>query len=286
MFLRLLHVLQGAAVKRQLIPTFVSTQREYEVYTGDTALLKCVVRNTGTRSVSWRKVSEDFPLSIGNMMYAPHSEMSVDFQEKGHMTNSTLIIKRAQPHHSGIYECQISSTDVYTYHVRLNVLKQKRVIEPSITLDGTLYPSPMQKLNLTCNATGASRAPEKIDWFHNGNLIEERKEQWRNRVFITNFIPEDPGISLISQLTIDGVKANDAGIYVCRSMAADMNTKVETTSVMVNVLNAEKEIKKREDKEKESQKKSHMTLAEKNRSATSKSCILILLVTILLQSFL
>lgn len=105
----------------------------------------------------------------------------------------------------------------------------------AITLDGTLYPSPMQKLNLTCNATGATRAPEKIDWFHNGNLIEERK--WNNRVFISNFIPEDPGNSLISQLTIEGVKASDAGIYVCRSLTPSFNSNVKTTSVMVNVLN-------------------------------------------------
>lgn len=57
-------------------------------------------------------------------MYAQRNGMSVDFHEKGHMTNSSLIIKRAKPHHSGIYECQISSTDVYTYRVRLNVLRK------------------------------------------------------------------------------------------------------------------------------------------------------------------
>jgi hypothetical protein len=37
--------------------------------------------------VAWRKVSEDFPLSVGGMMYAPNEEMSVDFQEHGRYAN-------------------------------------------------------------------------------------------------------------------------------------------------------------------------------------------------------
>ena len=106
-----------------------------------------------------------------------------------------------------------------------------------ITLDGTLYPSPNQMLNLSCNATGSDRAPESIDWFHDGNLIEERKPQWTGRTVILNYLPEVPGHSLISQLTIHGVKSTDAGIYVCRSMTPSLDMAVRTTSVMVNVLN-------------------------------------------------
>ena len=116
------------------------------------------------------------------------------------------------------------------------VLSIIQICISAITLDGTLYPSPNQKLNLTCNATGPV-APESIDWFHNGNLIDERKPQWQERVVILNYVPEVPGQSLISQLTINGVKATDAGVYVCRSMTPSLDTSVKTTSVMVNVLN-------------------------------------------------
>lgn len=52
-----------------------------------------------------------------------------------------------------------------------------------------------------------------------------------------NYVPEVPGVSLISQLTIDKVGASDAGIYVCRSMIPSEGMTVKTTSVMVNVLN-------------------------------------------------
>jgi hypothetical protein len=38
------------------------------------------------------------------------------------LTQWDLIIKRAQPRHSGMYECQISAKNVYTHYVNLKVL--------------------------------------------------------------------------------------------------------------------------------------------------------------------
>ena len=107
----------------------------------------------------------------------------------------------------------------------------------AIFLDGSVYLSPKQRLNLTCNATGSSRAPEFIDWFHNGNLIDERRDNWRNRAEIFNYKPEVPGRSLISQLTIEHVEPKDAGVYVCRSMTPSVNSGVDTTSITVHILN-------------------------------------------------
>lgn len=52
-----------------------------------------------------------------------------------------------------------------------------------------------------------------------------------------NYVPEVPGVSLISQLTIDKVRTSDAGIYICRSMTPSEGITVKTTSVIVNVLN-------------------------------------------------
>ena len=100
-----------------------------------------------------------------------------------------------------------------------------------------MYLSPKQRLNLTCNASGATRAPEFIDWFHNGNLIDERKSQWRNRAVITSYRPEVPGRTLISILTVEQVNPSDAGIYICRSMTPTNNRAVDTTSIIVHILN-------------------------------------------------
>lgn len=59
------------------------------------------------------------------MMYAPNEEMSIDYHENDPITTSiNLIIKRANPSHSGTYECQISAANVYTYHVNLTVLSK------------------------------------------------------------------------------------------------------------------------------------------------------------------
>lgn len=57
-------------------------------------------------------------------MYAEIEEMSVDVTRypKYDRVQTDLIIKHAQPTHSGLYECQISSTKIYNYIVQLNVL--------------------------------------------------------------------------------------------------------------------------------------------------------------------
>ncbi|CAC5378255.1 unnamed protein product [Mytilus coruscus] len=229
---------KGKAQRQQLIPSFIPDKTNHVVVNrGDTAILKCKIRNLGPKAPVWRKVSEFFPLSVGKMMYAPNEEMSIDYHENDPITTSiNLIIKQAKPSHSGTYECQISAAEVYTYHVNLTVLRHPIPVQPSIRLTGTKYLNAYQRLNLTCNATGTLRAPEAIDWFFDGNLIDEKKKKWRNRVVVSNFIPEDSGRSCISQLTVERVQFEDAGIYVCRSSAPSINTDVETTSINVHVL--------------------------------------------------
>lgn len=100
-----------------------------------------------------------------------------------------------------------------------------------INLTGTEYVDKDQKINLTCNATGAERAPSDIDWFHEGNRIYTNNKKWMNRIEITKYKPEIPGRSLISSLIIERSTLNDTGSYVCRS------SNLETTSLKIHVLN-------------------------------------------------
>lgn len=69
-------------------------------------------------------MSPNIFLTIGEKMYAEIEEMSVDVTRlpKYDRVQTDLIIKHAQPSHSGLYECQISSTKIYNYIVQLNVL--------------------------------------------------------------------------------------------------------------------------------------------------------------------
>ena len=56
-------------------------------------------------------------------MYAQNKEMSIDYVKMSEArTKWNLVIKRAQPHHSGIYECQISAANPLTYRIFLRVL--------------------------------------------------------------------------------------------------------------------------------------------------------------------
>ncbi|XP_069137770.1 uncharacterized protein [Argopecten irradians] len=253
----------GRQVRRQTIPEFVQIgRREITVHRGETVVLKCAIKNLGPREVVWRKVSEDFPLSIGTHMYAPVDEMSVDFRRSGKFkTRWDLIIKRTEPRHSGKYECQIVTKGLKTYHINLMVLPSTKPqrkgqgkshstsveedAEGAIQIKGAVFINMYQKLNLTCNATGTTRAPVAVDWFHDGHIINSSDKKYTNRLMILNKVPEVPGRSLISNLIIERCTDADKGIYVCRS------SDLDTTSITVHILSAvEKNVEKRNDNKK------------------------------------
>ncbi|KAJ8303952.1 hypothetical protein KUTeg_017535 [Tegillarca granosa] len=159
--------------KRQPEPRFLDSKTNLTKYRDETAVLECLIEHLGPKTVAWRKVSEDFPLSVGDMMYAPNDDMSIKVRKRSRDINKKV-----------------------TY-------------EPVINLTGTEYVDKDQKINLTCNATGADRAPSDIDWFHEGNRIYTNNKKWRNRIEITKYKPEIPGRSLISSLIIERSTLND-----------------------------------------------------------------------------
>lgn len=71
----------------------------------------------------WRKASEEFPLTIGEMIFAPDTGVSVEHHNIIGTAESewSLIIKDVQPSHSGVYECQISATKILNRYIYLNV---------------------------------------------------------------------------------------------------------------------------------------------------------------------
>jgi len=87
----------------------------------------------------------------------------------------------------------------------------------AVELTGTAYLDINQKVNLTCNATGVIRAPEDVDWFHNGNIIDHHDNMWGQRLTISKQIPQIPGRWLISELIIEKSTLKDQGMYICRS---------------------------------------------------------------------
>lgn len=98
-------------------------------------------------------------------------------------------------------------------------------------MNGTQYVDLDQRIEIWCNATGMEQAPEDVDWFHEGHLIDTQAPKWQNRVSVETYKPKVPGHSLLSKLIIDRSVASDHGNYICRS------SDLTTTSLKVHVLN-------------------------------------------------
>ncbi|KAK3578277.1 hypothetical protein CHS0354_010478 [Potamilus streckersoni] len=183
--------------------------------------------------VVWRDTSKDFPLTIGTMTFAPEDEMSVDYKYISRTESHwDLTIKNVKPHHAGLYECQITSSTLFTHYVRLNVIDEPEssVKISEVRVTGGEYVTLHEKIHLTCNATGADRAPDDVDWFFEGNRIHSSSPRWRDRVEILKRKPI-PGKAYISELIIRRSTMADQGSYVCRSSDLSVN------SIKVHVLN-------------------------------------------------
>lgn len=248
LFLTVLVSVSGYPNKRQVRPTFLDTgRRNITVPRGGLAELRCRIRNLGPKEVAWRKLSMDYPLTVGTFVFEKDDHISVDHKTlSSDVAEWNLVIKRAQPQHSGTYECQISATNVLTYHVHLHVLDSPAEVESAIELGGTKYVNLYDPITLTCNATFGRDAlsSAQVDWFHNGQIIKTSDSQWSDRLRITQYITSD-GRTIVSELRISRSEHEDDGRYVCRTINY-VNDRQETDSIDVIVLTtANKDISKR-----------------------------------------
>jgi len=101
--------------------------------------------------------------------------------------------------------------------------------EPELHLTGKSVVSINDDIRLVCNATGATTAPDSVDWFFNGQPVAANP-QWHDRLVRINDKPV-PGRSLISELIIKHATMEDHVHFLCRL------TKTLTQSVKVHILN-------------------------------------------------
>ncbi|XP_063433100.1 zwei Ig domain protein zig-8-like isoform X1 [Mytilus trossulus] len=222
-------------VYRPTAPEILPDATNITVHSNEKVILKCTVRNRRTKDVQWRLVRKSWPLTIGTEAWTTDKDISVLYSVINKTDESwDLVIKRAKPRHTNTYECQISSTKSNRRYVYLRVLAQPKDKRPGIRLTGTAYLDLHQKINLTCNATGLFRAPDDIDWFHDGNIIDQKDKQWGGRLKIYKRIQDVPGRMLISELIIERSTLDDRGMYVCRS------SENEASSFPVSILDTGK----------------------------------------------
>jgi len=101
--------------------------------------------------------------------------------------------------------------------------------EPELHLTGNPVVSINDDIRLVCNATGATAAPDSVDWFFNGQPVGANP-RWHDRLVRINDKPL-PGRSLISELIIKRATMEDHGHFLCRF------TKTLTQSINVHILN-------------------------------------------------
>lgn len=75
--------------------------------------------------VNWRKVSDGYPITVGKLVFTPAKNIElVTGKLNETVTQWNLEIKNVDMDHAGLYECQISSTESYTFNITLNVLSK------------------------------------------------------------------------------------------------------------------------------------------------------------------
>lgn len=84
---------------------------------------------------------------------------------------------------------------------------------PAVHISGPKFVSRGHPIHLTCNATGIFRAPEEIDWFQKGKIIQSSGLE---EIQITKYIIRGTK-TLQSELLIKHSDTSDTGSYVCRS---------------------------------------------------------------------
>ncbi|XP_045213492.2 junctional adhesion molecule B-like [Mercenaria mercenaria] len=199
-------------------------QEHISVKEGQTAVLPCSMKELGTRTVGWRKVGTDFPLTVGQFVYVADERLAVS----ANGPDWDLIIKSAKNSDAGKYTCEISAkTPSMVKIVTLEVTEVTQQADLNIT--GTKFVPQYGNINLTCKTGGGHTAPTHVDWFFNGQKIRSSNSFWNGRLSIISW-QELHTRSYTSNLEISNSRMDDAGIYVCRS--SDLNIG----SIKVQVL--------------------------------------------------
>ncbi|CAI9731002.1 hemicentin-2 isoform X2 [Octopus vulgaris] len=184
-------------------PELMSTPTNVSVTRGELAVLKCTVKNLGTKTVIWRKLPYKHPLTIGAYTFIEDPSLTV---ERSGQTQWNLLIKNVQPHHAGLYECQVSAQEKLIHIVQLRVKDSTSSTHSDIVRVRLEDP-----VKLICNITRKTEPPDDILWFKQGKPLSTDVSK---KVYITNYRPRVTK-TLISVFTVLKSNYSDTGLYIC-----------------------------------------------------------------------
>ncbi|PVD19382.1 hypothetical protein C0Q70_19870 [Pomacea canaliculata] len=175
---------------------------------GQTAELFCSVTDLGDRTVTWRKLPNRNPLTIGPTTWVKDKRVHIE-----HVPNSSqwnLIIENVNASDAGTYECKVSA--------RGTPFVQKVILEvKGIEISGRNFLKQGEDVHLQCNATMVDVNVDNLEWLKDGKPIADIVKQKRVRVFTAVSLSPQLTGSISSSLEIDNARVNDSGVYVCRS---------------------------------------------------------------------
>ncbi|XP_055873129.1 zwei Ig domain protein zig-8-like isoform X3 [Biomphalaria glabrata] len=228
-------------------PQFLNVKHNVTVIEGDMATLPCAVRNLGTKQIAWRKVGDNHILTVGSFTWVRENNIQVDNKfEDGQVSRWNLLIKAVKKEDEGTYQCQITDKTPLRIHIYLTVKPRppvnKSVVAPRLTepqlpssvfnLTGTEFVDRNDPILLECKATGATLAPEKVDWFKDGLKLDTNNRD-HPRIQLEEYTSLQEERTLISKLRIEHADINDSGLYICRISVS------EVASIKVTVLVAD-----------------------------------------------
>ncbi|XP_021967484.1 opioid-binding protein/cell adhesion molecule homolog [Folsomia candida] len=202
-------------------PFDTNTGSNITVPLGDTAFLRCKVRNLGERSISWIRRRDWHILSAGKQIYTSDERFQVLHSDGS--DEWTLQVKFVQKRDNGTYECQVSTgTGVASYNVHLVVA----VPEAFILGNGEYHVEQGSTINLVCIIEKSPKPPSFVFWYHNERMINFGASQELS-------IHTEPGTGKThSRLIIRGAQLKDSGNFTCQPANA------ESASIQVYVSQA------------------------------------------------
>jgi len=196
----------------------------FTIQVGHSVKLPCIVRQIGSKTVSWIRKSDSAILSVDDMLVTFSDRM--DIHKTEYLAEWALSIRNAAPGDSGSYECQVSSEPKLSKTVHLLVQVPVLWIEGS----PSILASAGSNISLSCKVQGG--APESlagdIVWQHetSDGSLRTLKEQ-RGKVVKTG-----PGSWLLLK-----VDHRSAGNYSCSTHQS--NTAVVAIIVVQGDLTPE-----------------------------------------------
>ncbi|XP_059160042.1 hemicentin-1-like [Physella acuta] len=182
-----------------------------------TAVITCTVDDIGTRRVIWSKMSDAYPISVGNTKFSPVSRYKIGRSGKSY----TLTIKNLQTRDAGAYQCRLTG-QVYiaqvlsinfqsgtsgTYTIFLNFGTSGTYLLPT---NSTIESSSGSTVILPCHV--ANIGNKIVLWKSNKDeIISIRKKNYLGDSRFSIVHDRAPEWSL----RIKNIRSDDFGIYTC-----------------------------------------------------------------------